>query len=376
MLIRQIFDSTSSTYTYLVADQRQGKALLIDPVLEKTDSYLQLLNELNLTLEYALDTHVHADHITALGKLRELTQCKTVTSKASGVSCSDIHVVDNDSIICGETKLDVLTTPGHTSDSVCFYLNGKQGVLFSGDTLLIRGTGRTDFQNGSSSDLYHSLFDKLLKLPDSTIIYPGHDYKGWTQSTIREEKQYNPRLQVANIDAFIEIMDNLNLPNPKMMDIAVPANKQCGSKPANEQEQPAMNIKKHTDSFFTCEQITVNDVSTLAHQGFKLLINNRPDHEAEGQPTHQEMAAAAAAAGIDYVYIPIQRSLPTADIQALSNSLNKATGPVLAFCRTGTRSTNLWIMTQLDTKQAQAIDHAKSLGYDLALCNNALQSNN
>lgn len=374
MLIRQLFDRDTFTYTYLVADQETQEALLIDPVFEQTELYLQLLSELNLTLTFALDTHVHADHITALGALKERIHCKTIVSKASGLECADIHVSDGDSVKLGNHELKVLDTPGHTHDSICFYLNEGNGYLFSGDTLLIRGTGRTDFQNGDSEKLYHSIFNQLLTLSDETVVYPGHDYKGWTTSTIAEERANNPRLQVSNAAEFIEIMNNLKLANPKMMDVAIPANLKCGKNTSKPFDEDKLNVKRHTALFATSDQIKPEDVQAIFDKGYNLIINNRPDNEADGQPSSQQIADAAKAAGINYYHIPIQRQLPQADIQAMAEQLLQAEGPVLAFCRTGTRSTNLWLMTLSAQEQSQAIEHAKTLGYDLSLANQALEA--
>ena len=229
MIFRQLFDKESSTYTYLLGDKNNRTALLIDPVLDLTDSYLTLMKDLNLTLAYVLDTHTHADHITASGKLRELTGCTTYLGKEAGSDCVSETLSNGDVINMGSFSLKALHTPGHTPDSYSFVvLDGSQHYLFSGDTLLIRGTGRTDFQNGDASEQYHSLHDTLLTLPDDTWVYPAHDYKGWAVSTIKEEKQHNPRLQVPSEAAYVELMANLDLPNPKMMDVAVPANRACG----------------------------------------------------------------------------------------------------------------------------------------------------
>jgi len=225
MIFRQLFDSESSTYAYLIGSRRGGEALLIDSVLDKVDRYVQLLNELDLRLVKAVDTHVHADHVTGLGALRDRTKCITVMSERSGVDVVSMRVADGDSIDIEGTSLKVLYTPGHTDDSCSFLLNDR---VFTGDTLLIRGTGRTDFQNGDPSDQYHAIFDKLLKLPDDTLVYPAHDYKGDTVSTIGEEKAFNPRLQVKSESEYVDLMNGLNLPNPKMMDVAVPANLKVG----------------------------------------------------------------------------------------------------------------------------------------------------
>jgi glyoxylase-like metal-dependent hydrolase (beta-lactamase superfamily II)/rhodanese-related sulfurtransferase len=225
MLFRQLFDRVSSTYTYLLASRRGGEALIIDPVLEKVDRYLQLIAELDLKLVKAVDTHLHADHITALGALRDRTHCITVMGEQSGVDVVSMRVCEGDRLEIEGLSLDVLYTPGHTDDSYSFLLPDR---VFTGDTLLIRGTGRTDFQNGDPRAQFESLFGKLLKLPDETRIFPAHDYKGDTVSTIGEEKAFNPRLQVQSVDEYVELMNSLNLPNPKMMDVAVPANTHIG----------------------------------------------------------------------------------------------------------------------------------------------------
>lgn len=228
MIFRQLFDQTSSTYTYLLADETTHEAVLIDPVVEQTEAYLKLLRELELELKVAMDTHTHADHITALGKLREQTACITLMGEQAGSDCASGSFHDEQEIQVGSLVFKALHTPGHTDDSYSFLLeNNAQTYLFSGDTLLIRGTGRTDFQNGNARQQYQSL-SAILRLPDATWVYPAHDYKGWTVSTIAEEKQHNPRLQVTNVAEYQEIMDNLNLPDPKMMDVAVPANRACG----------------------------------------------------------------------------------------------------------------------------------------------------
>ena len=227
MIFRQLFDSTSSTYTYLIASRKGGEALIVDPVLDRVDRYLTLLEELDLRLIKAVDTHVHADHITGLGALRDRTRCITVMGEKSGVDVVSMRVAEGETIDIEGVSLDVLYTPGHTSDSYSFLMGDR---VFTGDTLLIRGTGRTDFQNGSAVDQYNSIFGKLLKLPDETLVFPAHDYKGDTVSTIAEERAYNPRLQVDSVDAYVEIMANLKLANPQMMDVAVPANLKMGLK--------------------------------------------------------------------------------------------------------------------------------------------------
>src|SRR5712691_6810794 len=225
MIFRQLFDGVSGTYSYLLASRRGGEAMIIDPVIEKVDRYLQLVNELDLRLVKAVDTHLHADHITGLGALRDRTRCITVMGEQSKVDVVSMRVADGDRLQIEGVSLDVLYTPGHTDDSYSFLMADR---VFTGDTLLIRGTGRTDFQNGDARAQYESIFGRLLKLPDETMVYPAHDYKGDTVSTIGEERRFNPRLQVKSIDEYVDLMGNLKLPNPKMMDVAVPANMKVG----------------------------------------------------------------------------------------------------------------------------------------------------
>jgi glyoxylase-like metal-dependent hydrolase (beta-lactamase superfamily II)/rhodanese-related sulfurtransferase len=225
MIFRQLFDAVSSTYTYLLASRRGGEALIIDPVLEKVDRYVQLLHDLELRLVKAVDTHLHADHITGLGALRDRTHCITVMGDRSRVDVVSMRVADGDRLQIEGIELEALYTPGHTDDSFCFRMEDR---VFTGDTLLIRGTGRTDFQNGDARAQYESIFGRLLRLPEETVVYPAHDYKGDTVSTIGEERRCNPRLQVQSVDEYIELMSNLKLPNPKMMDVAVPANMKVG----------------------------------------------------------------------------------------------------------------------------------------------------
>jgi len=225
MIFRQFFDSTSGTYSYLLASRRGGEALIIDPVLEKVGRYLQLISELDLKLVKAIDTHLHADHITGLGALRDRTRCITVMGEQSQVDVVSMRVAEGDQLRIEGVSLDVLYTPGHTDDSYSFVMADR---VFTGDTLLIRGTGRTDFQNGDARAQYESIFGKLLRLPDETLVYPAHDYKGDTVSTIGEEKAFNPRLQVSSIEEYVDLMHALNLPNPKMMDVAIPANMKVG----------------------------------------------------------------------------------------------------------------------------------------------------
>ena len=225
MIFRQLFDAASGTYSYVLASRRGGEALIIDPVLEKVGRYLQLMEELELRLVKAVDTHLHADHVTGLGALRDRTHCITVMGERSKVDVVSMRLGEGEKLRIEGVSLDVLYTPGHTDDSYSFLMQDR---VFTGDTLLIRGTGRTDFQNGDARAQYESIFGRLLKLPDETLVYPAHDYKGDTVSTIGEEKRHNPRLKVNSVDEYVALMAGLNLPNPKMMDVAVPANMRIG----------------------------------------------------------------------------------------------------------------------------------------------------
>jgi glyoxylase-like metal-dependent hydrolase (beta-lactamase superfamily II) len=233
MIFRQLFERESSTYTYLIGCEKTRQAVFIDTVNTELDQYLQLLDELNLKLSCVLDTHTHADHITGAGALRTATGALTLLGEQAHSLCVSKALHDGDLITVGELSIKALHTPGHTDDSYCFILeDGEQIYAFTGDTLLIRSTGRTDFQNGDPAIQHQSLFNRLLQLPDHTWVYPGHDYKGWTRSTIAEEKAHNPRLQIKDIAAYVEFMNNLHLPNPKLMDVAVPANRACGQQQA------------------------------------------------------------------------------------------------------------------------------------------------
>ena len=221
MIFKQLFDEKSSTYTYIVASGKGREALIIDPVIEHTSIYTDLFNDLDLSLVKTIDTHIHADHISAMAELKARTNCETIMGEHSKSEVVSLKVKDNEKISIDGVNLEALYTPGHTDDSYCFVMKDR---IFTGDTLLINGTGRTDFQNGSSSEAYDSLFNKVLKLPEETLVYPAHDYKGNKFSTIGGEKKNNPRLQVSTAAEYADIMDNLNLANPKMMDVAVPAN--------------------------------------------------------------------------------------------------------------------------------------------------------
>tara|TARA_B100001996_G_scaffold65305_1_gene47239 strand:- start:7229 stop:7921 length:693 start_codon:yes stop_codon:yes gene_type:complete len=221
MIFKQLFDKKSSTYTYIIASGKGRESLIIDPVIENTPEYLKILKNLDLKLVKVIDTHIHADHITGLNELSKKTNCLKIMGEQSASEIVDIRVKDNEKVKIENIELTSIYTPGHTDCSYSFFMKDR---VFTGDALLINGTGRTDFQNGNSYDAYNSLFKKLLKLPEKTLVYPAHDYNEKTHSTIENEKNNNPRLQVKSAEEYAEIMNNLKLSNPKMMDVAVPAN--------------------------------------------------------------------------------------------------------------------------------------------------------
>ena len=226
MIFKQVFDLKSCTYTYLIASSSGREALIIDPVLENVEDYIKLLTELDLKLVKVIDTHIHADHVTGASKLKDQTKCVTIMGNYTPADAVEIKVKDDEIIELDKLKIRALYTPGHTIDSFSFLMDN---YLFSGDTLLINGTGRTDFQNGNAKDAYNSIFNRILKLPDETLLYPAHDYKGEKVSTIGKEKRFNPRLQVNNVDEYIEIMNNLKLKKPSAIDFNVKSNLKLGA---------------------------------------------------------------------------------------------------------------------------------------------------
>ena len=304
MIFRQLFEPVSSTYTYLIASRHGGEALLIDPVLEKTDRYLTLLEELDLRLVKVIDTHVHADHITAMSALRDHTNCVTVMGEQSPVDVVSMRVTDGEKVTIEGINLTALYTPGHTDDSYCFQMEDR---IFTGDTLLIRGTGRTDFQNGDAGAQYDSLFGRLLTLPEQTMIYPAHDYKGDMVSTIGEEKAHNPRLQVSSKSAYVELMNNLNLPNPKMMDVAVPENIKMG-----------INLDAQ-------KQVACVDVQTLAGMQSDAYI--LVDLREQGERARHGVLPGAIHAPYSQFYNQLE------SLHAYGNK------PVIFYCAAGERST-------------------------------------
>ncbi len=324
MIFRQLFDTTSSTYTYLIASRKGGEALIIDPVLERVDRYIKLLEELQLRLIKAVDTHIHADHVTGLGELRDRTRCITVMGEQSDVDVVSMRVSDGEKVEIEGIALDAIYTPGHTNESYSFFMGDR---VFTGDTLLIRGTGRTDFQNGDPVDQYHSIFNRLLKLPDETLVYPAHDYKGDTVSTIAEERACNPRLQVGSVQEYVDIMNGLNLPNPKMMDVAVPSNLHIGLK----QDRPELRARS----------LDCDGALRLLERGESVLVDLRDKSE---RARHGVIPGSVHAG-----YSSLSDHLAAG---GLLHELARSTGKQLVFyCAFGERS-------------AMAVEAARSAGID------------
>ena len=306
MLVRQLFDQDTFTYTYLVADRAKGVAALIDPVAGQLERDLKVIAELGLRLVLALDTHVHADHITGAGQLRERTGCRTIASR-KGAECVDQRVDHGDRLELGDLTIDVLATPGHTDDSVSYRVGEN---VFTGDALFVRGTGRTDFQNGDAATLYRSITETLFALPEDTIVWPGHDYRGHTATTIGEEKRHNPRVANKTLAEFKAIMDNLNLPRPKYLDQAVPANRECGLG-LSESETPHPAFK---------ELDTPHAMAFAREQG-ATIVDVREPHEFVGELGHIEGA----------------ESIPAGEIAQAALDWSFDT-PLLVVCRSGRRS--------------------------------------
>ena len=277
MIFRQLFDPVSFTYTYIIGSRTGGEALIIDPVLEHVNKYIKLLEELDVKLVKVIDTHIHADHISGIAELRDKTNCITIMGDACPADVVSMRVSDNEKIKLEKIELQSIFTPGHTNDSFSFLMQDR---LFSGDALLIRGTGRTDFQNGDPYDSYYSIFERLLKLSEQTFLYPAHDYNGNTVSTIGEEKKYNPRLQVKNADEYANIMNNLNLPNPKMMDIAVPGNLSLGIDFTKQKTINGLNYKNFSTYLKTNEfkLIDLREKEEITKNGIISNATNIPFH--------------------------------------------------------------------------------------------------
>lgn len=306
MFNRQLFDQETWTYTYLIADPATGKAALIDPVREQVDRDLGLIEQLGFELAYVIETHVHADHVTAAGELRARTGARTVAGKL-GAACADLHLDHGDTLPLGELTIRALATPGHTDDSMSFVVDGH---VFTGDTLFIRGTGRADFQNGDPAALYRSITEVLFALPDATVVWPGHDYKGNTSSTIGEEKRFNPRVAGRSRDEFITIMNNLGLPAPKKLAESVPANRRCGQKQ-----------ESFRDVEVDPEGIAEIDPRTLSAQPRHRLIDVREPNELAG----------------DLGALPHAELVPLATVEHTAVAWDRDE-PLVVVCRSGRRS--------------------------------------
>lgn len=321
MLFRQLFDLESSTYTYLLADEASREAVLIDPVIENVERDVGLLRELGLTLRYALDTHVHADHVTALGTLRDKTGCRAVLSERAGVGIADVYVKDGDRLRFGRYELEARETPGHTNGCVTYVL-GDRTMAFTGDALLIRGSGRTDFQQGDAATLYRSVHEKILSLPDDCLLYPGHDYKGRTVSSVAEEKQHNPRLGGGRtVEDFIGIMGKLQLAYPKKIDVAVPANLHLGLKdlPATPEQPEGPRWAPVEASAAGIPEVGPEWVA--AHHDAARMIDVREAEELVSELGHIE--------GVEHV--------PLGLVPSAASTWDRS-APLVLVCRSGGRS--------------------------------------
>ncbi|UJR84517.1 MBL fold metallo-hydrolase [Sandaracinus amylolyticus] len=322
MLFRQLFDLESSTYTYLLADEETREAVIIDPVLEQVERDVGLVHDLGLALRYAIDTHVHADHVTALGTLRDRLGCQTVLSERAGVGCADVLVKDGDRIRFGAHELEVRETPGHTSGCLS-YVTGDRRMAFTGDALLIRGSGRTDFQQGDAPTLYRSVHEKLFTLPDSTLVFPGHDYKGRTVTSVGEEKRLNPRLGGGRSEAeFVEIMAKLQLAYPKKIDVALPANLACGvprGVPATPEPIEAARWAPIETSAGGIPELAPEWIAT--HPGAGRLVDVREPSEFVGELGH----------------VPGSELVPLATVERAALDWDRS-APIVAICRSGGRS--------------------------------------
>lgn len=319
-IFRQLFDPQTSTYTYLLGDTRTGEALLIDPVLEQVDRDVKLLAELGLTLRYTLDTHMHADHISGSGQLRERLGSRSVAAHAAGAACVDVAVHSGDEIVIGAVRLEVRATPGHTPGCVT-YVEHAAGRAFTGDALLVRGTGRTDFQQGDARMLYRSIAEQIFSLPESFQVWPGHDYRGQTVSTVGEEKRHNPRLAGKSEEEFVEILGNLKLPRPRRMDEAVPANLQCGR--VSETAQAAAAPTSSWAPVEPTPQGTPEVAASWAGQNLDgvRLVDVREVHELAG----------------DLPQLSVAYCIPLAELADRVADWDRDL-PILLVCRSGRRS--------------------------------------
>ena len=319
VIFRQLFDSQSSTYTYLLGDSISREAILIDPVFEQVSRDVALIKELDLHLRWVIDTHVHADHVTGASLLRQILQCKIAVSKRSGALGGDVLFDDGDTLKFGDRYLKILSTPGHTNGCSTFVLDDLS-MAFTGDCLLIRGCGRTDFQQGSSAKMFASVHEKIFTLPEDCLLYPGHDYKGATVTTVHEEKEFNPRLgKDVNVNDFAVYMNNLGLAHPNKIDIAVPANLKCGEIPGGLQE-----FKNHEWAPLTLTYAGFYEVQPRwleEHLADVQIVDVRESDEYVGLLGH------------------IQGSIlvPLGELIEKTKDLDSST-PIITVCRSGARS--------------------------------------
>lgn len=320
MLFRQLFDAETSTYTYLLADEDTHEAVIIDPVLEQFERDAGLIDELGLTLVAVLDTHVHADHVTAQGLLRRRFGAKTILSERSGAVCADRLVKDGDRIQFGRHALEVLETPGHTNGCLT-YVCREARLAFTGDALLIRGCGRTDFQGGSSPTLFQSVRDKVFSLPEDTLIYPAHDYKGRTVSSVAEEKRLNPRLgRERSLEQFVQLMASLKLPYPRKMDVSVPANLACGL-PAEAAPREPLDVGWAPVALSAAGVPELGAEWLASHGEQPIVVDVREPDEYHGSLGH----------------IPGSELFPLASLEGHAQRLPRDR-PIVTVCRSGGRS--------------------------------------
>jgi uncharacterized protein (TIGR01244 family) len=358
MIFRQLFDSETSTYSYLIADPATREAALVDSVLEKVARDYELLNELGLSLRYCLETHVHADHITGAGRLQELTGCAVIVPEKAPNPYAERQLQHGETLQVGAINIQAIATPGHTGCDMCYLINGDR--VLTGDALLIRGCGRTDFQSGDPGRLYDSVTRRLFTLPDSTQVYPGHDYTGRTVSSIGEEKRWNRRLACKTRDEFIDIMNNLHLPNPKKMADSVPANERSGLQALVE------GLKKIDDNITIAGYVSPQELQQVARDGFKSVLNIRSPDEADFLHDEQQLVEAL---GLDYLNVPLTITNVNDDLATKTmRFMDECPKPVLVHCGIGLRA-GVLVMMHRATRQGltpeQAFAQAEAMNLNL-----------
>jgi uncharacterized protein (TIGR01244 family) len=357
MIFRQLFDSETSTYSYLIADTATREAALVDSVIEKVARDYELLNELGLTLRYCLETHVHADHITGAGRLQELTGCAVIVPEKAPNPYAERQLQHGETLQIGAIPVQAIATPGHTGCDMCYLVNGDR--VLTGDALLIRGCGRTDFQSGDPGRLYDSVTRRLFTLPDATLIYPGHDYTGRTVSSIGEEKRWNRRLACKTRTEFIDIMNNLNLPNPKKMADSVPANERSGLQAVVE------GLRKIDDDITIAGYVSPEELSQAARDGFRSVLNIRSPDEADFLQEEQQIVEGL---GLAYLNVPLTITNINNELAGQTlQFIDDCPKPVLVHCGIGLRAGVLVMMHRatrqgLTPQQASAQAESMNLG--------------